>query len=120
MPRWAPKIMALTHSDIVWYYQAYHDVDIVDSCGSFPNVPFLGTKGGINYNPVLARQQLGYSIRDKPNSIHLSSFLLKEREDHREAREKIVKAWRHVHKKSKKDLGPRGLFLWSLIYNGYE
>ena len=69
--------MALTHSDIVWYHQAYHDVEIVDSCGSFPNVPLLGTKGGINYNPVLARQQLGYPMRDKSNSIHLSGFSLK-------------------------------------------
>ena len=25
-----------------------------------------------------------------------------------EAREKIAKAWRHIHKKSRKDLGPRG------------
>ena len=54
-PRWAPKIMALFHSDIVWYHSAYHDVEIVDSYGSFPNVPLLGTKGGINYNLVLAR-----------------------------------------------------------------
>ena len=46
--------MALTHSNIVWYHQAYYDVDIVDSYGSLPNVPLLGTNGGINYNPVLA------------------------------------------------------------------
>ena len=47
-------------------------------------------------------------MRDKPNSIHLSSFFLKDGEDHREAREKIAKAWHHVHKKSRKDLGPTG------------
>ena len=79
--------MALTHSDIFWYHQAYHDVEIVDFCGSFPNVPLLGTKGGINYNLVLARRQLGYSMRDKPNSIHLSILFLKDGEDHKEARE---------------------------------
>ena len=54
-PCWAPKIMALTHSDIDWYHRAYQGVEIIDSCGSFPNVPLLSTKGGINYNPVLAR-----------------------------------------------------------------
>ena len=48
-------------------------------------------------------------MRDKPNNIHLSSFFLKEGEDHRESREKIAKAWRHIHKKSRKDLGPRGV-----------
>ena len=91
-----------------WYYQAYHDVEIVDNYGSFPNVPLLDTKGGINYNPVLARRQLGYPMRNKLNSIHLSSFFLKEGEDHKEAREKIVKVWHHIHRKSRKDLGPRG------------
>ena len=47
-------------------------------------------------------------MRDKPNNIHLSSFFLKDGEDHKEAREQIAKAWRHIHKKSMKDLGPRG------------
>ena len=47
-------------------------------------------------------------MRDKPNTIHLSSFFLKEGEDHKEAREQITKAWRHIHRKSRKDLGPRG------------
>ena len=46
-------------------------------------------------------------MRHKPNSIHLRSFFLKEVEDHK-AREQIAKAWRHIHKKSRKDLGPRG------------
>ena len=101
--------MALTHSDIDWYHRAYHDVDIVDNYGSFPNVALLGTKGGINYNPVLARRQLSYPMRDKRNSIHLSSFFLKEGEYHKEAREQIVKARRHIHRKSRKDLGPRGV-----------
>ena len=47
-------------------------------------------------------------MRDKPNSIHLSSFFLKEGEDHREVKEKIAKDWRHIHKKCRKYLGPRG------------
>ena len=43
-----------------------------------------------------------------PNSIHLSGFFLKEGENHKEVKEKISKAWRHIHRKSRKDLGPRG------------
>ena len=57
-PGRAPKIMELTHSDIDWYHRAYHDGEIIDSCGSFPNVPLLSTKGGINYNHSLARRTL--------------------------------------------------------------
>ena len=45
--------MVLTHSDIDWYDQAYYDVKIIDSYGVFPNVPLLGTRGGIKYNPIL-------------------------------------------------------------------
>ena len=52
-PHWAPKIMTLTHSDIDWCHKAYYDVEIIDSCRSFPNVSLLGTKGGINYNLIL-------------------------------------------------------------------
>ena len=32
------------------------------SCADFPNVPLIGTKGCINYNPVLAQRQFGYPI----------------------------------------------------------
>ena len=48
-------------------------------------------------------------MRDKPNNIHLSCFFLKEGEDHKEAREQIAKSWRHIHRKSRKDLRPRGV-----------
>ena len=58
--------MALTHSDILWYHQVYYDVDIIDNCGSLPNVSLLGTKGCISYNHVLVRRHLGYPMRDKP------------------------------------------------------
>ena len=81
--------MALTHFDIDWYNQAYYDVKIIDSCGAFPNVPLLGTKGGINYNPVLARRQFGYPMRDKPNNIHVSGFFLQEGQDHQAAKREI-------------------------------
>ena len=46
--------MALTHSNIDWYYQVYYDMEIIDIYGSFSSVPLLCTKGGTNYNFVLA------------------------------------------------------------------
>ena len=107
-PRWAPKIMALTHFDIDWYNRVYYNVKIIDSCGAFPNVPLLGTKGGINYNPVLARRQFGYPMRDKPNNIHVSGFFLQEGQDHQAAKREIEGAWRHIHRKGRDMLGHRG------------
>lgn len=61
--------MSLTQSDIAWYSRVLDDVKIIDSCGEFPNVPLMGTKGIISYNPVLARRQLGYPMKDKPPNI---------------------------------------------------
>ena len=40
-PHWAPKIMELTHSDIDWYYRAYQDIEIIDSCVVSPMYLFL-------------------------------------------------------------------------------
>lgn len=77
------KDYGLTHSDIVWYHRVYYDVEIIDNCGSFPNVSLLGTKGCISYNLVHARHQLGYPMKDKPKSILVSDFFLKEGEDHK-------------------------------------
>ncbi|XP_050916117.1 uncharacterized protein LOC127131229 [Lathyrus oleraceus] len=102
---WSQKIISLTHSDIVWYSRDYDGVSIIDSCVGFSNVPLLGTKGGIGYNPILARRQLGYPMRDKPKNIHLKGLFCKEYEDYKALKEKIVHTWCHVHKLEKKVLG---------------
>ncbi|XP_050889493.1 uncharacterized protein LOC127094746 [Lathyrus oleraceus] len=102
---WSQKIMSLTHSDIDWFDRAYEGVKVIDSCGEFPNVPLHGTKGGINYNPILACRKFGYPMKDKPNTIFLESFLFKEGEDNKAFKENIVHAWRHVHKKGREVLG---------------
>ena len=58
--RWSTRLMSLTNDDISWYNRVYDGVQIIDSCGEFSNVPLLGTCGGINYNPILARRHLGF------------------------------------------------------------
>ena len=70
--------MSLTNDDITWYSSVYEDVEIIDSCGEFSNVPLLGTQGGINYNPALARRQLGFAIKDKPNNTLLEGLFFQE------------------------------------------
>jgi hypothetical protein len=75
---WSQKIMSLTHSDIDWFDRAYEGVTTIDSCDEFPNIPLLGTKGGISYNPNLARRQFGYQMKDIPNTIFLESLFFKE------------------------------------------
>ncbi|KAI5419130.1 hypothetical protein KIW84_043356 [Lathyrus oleraceus] len=45
--RWSQRLMSLTNDDITWYDRVYDTVQIIDYCGEFPNVPLLGTCGGI-------------------------------------------------------------------------
>ncbi|XP_050915101.1 uncharacterized protein LOC127130071 [Lathyrus oleraceus] len=109
---WSQKIMPLTHSDIDWFDHAYEGVKTIDSYGEFLNVPLLGTKGDINYNPILAHRQFGYPMKDKTNTIFLENFFFKEGEDDKAFKEKIVHAWCHVHKKRREVIGK--LYCFSL------
>ncbi|KAI5421627.1 hypothetical protein KIW84_045163 [Lathyrus oleraceus] len=79
--RWSTRLMSLTNDDISWYDRVYDGVQIIDSCGEFSNVPLLGTCGGISYNPVLARRQLGFPLKDKPHNILLEGVFFQEGKD---------------------------------------
>ena len=52
--RWSNRLMSLRHSDIQWCSRSLEDITIIDRCGELPNVPLLGIRGGITYNPFLA------------------------------------------------------------------
>jgi hypothetical protein len=57
----------LTEKDISWYSRELDGTEVILSCGNFPNVPLMGTKGCINYNHVLSLRQLGYPMEDEPD-----------------------------------------------------
>ena len=56
-------------------------METIDSCGEFANVPLIGTQGGINYNPILARRQLGYVNSNKPIGLTVESYFYLEGKD---------------------------------------
>ncbi|KAI5445271.1 hypothetical protein KIW84_013491 [Lathyrus oleraceus] len=105
--RWSTRLMSLTNDDISWYDRVYDTVQIIDYCGEFPNVPLLGTCGGINYNPILARRQLGFPLKDKPHNILLEGVFFQEGKDPQGLKARMVRAWRKIHKKSRNELGPK-------------
>ena len=78
---WSQRLMSLTNDDIVWYDSALSCLDIIDSCCEFSNVSLIGTQEGINYNPSLARRQLGFPLRDKPNNVQLEGLFYQEGKD---------------------------------------
>ena len=52
---------------------------VLFSCGDYPNVPLIGTRGCINYNPTLAIiRQLGYPMRGAPTEESLLPFLVRD------------------------------------------
>ncbi|XP_050916487.1 uncharacterized protein LOC127131616 [Lathyrus oleraceus] len=62
---WPQTLVGLTENAIIWYPHGLNMGDTITSYGEFPNVPLIGSKGCINYNPVLAVRQLCYPITYK-------------------------------------------------------
>ncbi|KAI5389994.1 hypothetical protein KIW84_075348 [Lathyrus oleraceus] len=76
--RWSTRLMSLTNDDISWYNRVYD-----------------------------ARRQLGFPLKDKPNNILLEGVFFQEGKDPQGLKGRMVRAWRKVHKKGRKELGPK-------------
>ncbi|KAH1193470.1 hypothetical protein GmHk_19G054513 [Glycine max] len=75
---------------------------VLISCGGFPNVPLIGTRGCISYNPVLAIRKLGYPIRGAPLEEELAPIISRGfNKTNVETLQKVRKAWEVVQKKDK-------------------
>ncbi|XP_050898654.1 uncharacterized protein LOC127105502 [Lathyrus oleraceus] len=103
--RWSQRFMSIDQGSIHWYDPSYDVGVIIDSFGEFPNVPLIGVHGGINYNPILARRQLGYPMADKPDNLLLSGFFYLNDEESSGLKDRIIHAWRNIHRKGKDRLG---------------
>jgi hypothetical protein len=55
----------------------------------------------------LARRQLGFPLKDKPNNILLEGVFFQEGKDPQNLKGRMVRAWRKVHRKGRKELGPK-------------
>ncbi|KAH1202681.1 hypothetical protein GmHk_17G049091 [Glycine max] len=67
---------------------------VLFSCGGYPNIPLIGTRGCINYNPALAIRQLGYPMRGAPTEEGMSPFLVRDSgAQNSKAIQRIHKAW---------------------------
>jgi len=97
--------MSLTPSDVVWYNPTYDKGSIIDNCGELNNVPLLGIRGGISYNPVLARRQFKYPMEERPRNIHLENVYYHNQNDVRGMREQVVRAWNTIRRRDKGQLG---------------
>ena len=98
-------MMMLKHSDIHWCSRSKENVIIVDRCGEFPNVPLLGIRGGITYNPCLALRQFGYARRDGPHEMLIQGLIFDYDNDDQGLLQRFIQAWRMLNKVDRKTLG---------------
>ena len=74
----------------------------MSSCEGLSNVPMMGTSGCINYNPILAVRQLGYSMRGAPSEESIMPFIARGFSDpNARIFQRIRKAWSVVQRKDK-------------------
>jgi len=99
--------MALTPDEVVWITPAARVKEIIMGCGDFLNVPLLGTRGGINYNPELAMRQFGFPMRTKPINLATSQEFFYYSNVPTGQRKAFTDAWSKVRRKDVKYLGVR-------------
>ena len=76
--------------------------EVLSSCEGFPNVPLIGTKGCINYNPVLFIRQLGYPMRGARSEESVAPFITRGFSDpNARVIQGVWKAWDAVQRKDK-------------------
>lgn len=98
---WARDITNLSGRTISWCSQGLERIDVICHCGDFPNVPLMGTKGYINYNPILALRQFGYPIRNPPTEESVTPFIVYELNQDLEMLHRVRQAWNRVVRKGK-------------------
>ena len=104
---WAHRLMSLTDKDIIWTCRGLDEIAVIDRCGEYPNVPLIGTQGGISYNPCLALRQFGRARRAGPHEMLVPHISFEFQVDSDELRRRFIKAWDKVHKADPQELGPK-------------
>ena len=68
------------------------DITIIDRFWEFSNVPLLGIRGGITYNPCLALRKFGYSRRDGPHDALVQGITFDYESDVQGYRQRFIRA----------------------------
>ncbi|XP_027337271.1 uncharacterized protein LOC113850964 [Abrus precatorius] len=104
---WANHLANLNEGHIRWHTPWQQSTTIVYHCGNYPNVPLMGTRGCINYNPIMGQRQLAYLMMGPPAKELLIPFIVYyEDGNFTELIRKARNAWARVVRKGK-ELGVR-------------
>lgn len=114
--RWSGRLMGLTSKDIKWFEVSLarkENLEVICSCGEFPNVPLLGIRGGINYNPTLLKRQFGFTLKIPPDEKELVESFFFTIGDDEGILKRAVRAWSHIRYKGKLHFGKRDCVAYS-------
>ena len=100
---WEQLLASMVGASVNWFPRWKEGrVGVLSSCEGFSNVPLMGTKGCINYNPVLAIRQLGYPMRGAPSEESTMPFITWGFSDpNARIFQGVRKAWSAVQRKDK-------------------
>ncbi|KAH1225811.1 hypothetical protein GmHk_11G032633 [Glycine max] len=92
---WDQLLVGIGSRTISWFPRWKEGREgVLFSCGRYPNIPLVGTRGCINYNPTLAIRQLGYPMRGAPTEESMSPFLVRDLgAQNSKTIQRIHKAW---------------------------
>ena len=65
---------------------------IINRCGEYPNVPLLGIRGRITYNPCLALRQFGHARKDGPHELLIEGLVFNFEDDVQEYLRRFIRA----------------------------
>ncbi|KAI5430681.1 hypothetical protein KIW84_035047 [Lathyrus oleraceus] len=105
--KWTQRVMSLTSYDIRWQSYRMDVRNVIMSCGEFRNVPLVGTKGCINYNPVLSLRQLGFVFKGEPLEAEVAESVYFEKQSDPGRLEQIGRAWKSIGVKDGSVLGKK-------------
>lgn len=101
---WAKILVELKDGKVRWYPN-WGEVDkVLYRCGEFTNVPLVGTRGCVNYNPSLALRQFAYPMIGPPPKESYTPFTAEPTDF--AMLKRIHRAWDEVVYIGK-ELGPR-------------
>ncbi|XP_050889059.1 uncharacterized protein LOC127094244 [Lathyrus oleraceus] len=104
------KLASLATNYVKWYIRYLETPNIIVSIGDFPNVLLKGTRGCINYNPMLSMIQHGYSMSGPPKSEALEPFILHDIDADNPIVKKIKKSWKTIVRRGK-EFGKRNVLV---------
>ncbi|XP_014511407.1 uncharacterized protein LOC106770096 [Vigna radiata var. radiata] len=94
---WAQFFAGLSEGNIKWRLPWLGIKPSIQHCGNFPNVPLIGARYCIDYNPLLVQRQFGHPMKWAPSPDYLVAlFIYYEDGQFIELLRKVRSAWESV------------------------